>query len=141
MSVLSKKHEVKTVYDVYYVPTLKHNLLSVGQLLGHGYEFIFHDTICTILDKIPNRALVATVKMTPNRLFPLVMRSVNMHVHHVSNTNETVFGTTNMVICHYSFLLVSYRSGLWYRVYLPCLSKSLHVEVAYLENTKEIVFQ
>ena len=90
VSILSKQNEVKTIYDVYYVPTLVHNLLSVGWLLEHGYEVIFHDTICTILDKLPSRDLVARVKMNPNRLFPLEMRSVNLHVHHVSNTNETV---------------------------------------------------
>ena len=28
--VLTKQHVVKNIYDVYYVPNFKHNLLSVG---------------------------------------------------------------------------------------------------------------
>ena len=78
---------MKNIYDVYYVPNLKHNLLSVGQLIEHGYNVIFHNTICTIFDK--SRTLVAKVRMTKKRLFPLEMRSVNMYAHSVSNTKET----------------------------------------------------
>jgi hypothetical protein len=61
VSVLYKQNEVKTIYDVYYVPAIKHNLLGVGKLLEHGYEVIFHDTICTIFDQLSNTNLVSKV--------------------------------------------------------------------------------
>lgn len=38
---LSKKNEKKNIPNVYYVPSLKHNLMSVGQLSQNGYEVIF----------------------------------------------------------------------------------------------------
>ena len=83
--VLTKHDEVKNIYDVYYVPNLKHNLLSVGQLMAHGYDINFHDTYCKIFD--PNREFVAKIYMTKNRLFPLEMRSGNMYACNVSNAN------------------------------------------------------
>jgi len=41
--ILTKHDEVKNIYDVYYVPNLKHNLLSVGQLMVHGYDINLHE--------------------------------------------------------------------------------------------------
>jgi hypothetical protein len=41
--VLTKHGEVKNIYDVYYVPNIKHNLLSVGKLMVHGYDVTFHN--------------------------------------------------------------------------------------------------
>jgi len=39
--VLTKQDEKKDIYDVYYVPGLIHNLMSVGRMDEHGYKFIF----------------------------------------------------------------------------------------------------
>ena len=48
--VLTKQGEVKNILDVYYVPNIKHNLLSVGKLMVHGYDVTFHNNTCTILN-------------------------------------------------------------------------------------------
>ena len=69
MLVLTKQGEVKNIYDVYYVPNLKHNLLRIGQLMTHSYDVNFHDTYCKIFD--PNITFVTKNYMTKNRLFPL----------------------------------------------------------------------
>lgn len=37
--------------DVYFVDGLKHNLLSVGQLVNKGYQLQFKENTCTIKDK------------------------------------------------------------------------------------------
>ena len=58
--ILTKQGEVKNIYDVYYVPNLKNNLLSVGQLMAHGYDINFHDTNYKIFD--PNREFVAKIR-------------------------------------------------------------------------------
>ena len=55
--------------DVLYAPDLHHNFLSMGQLSKKGYNMQTHQGYCTMLDK--NGKLIAKVKMTPNRLFPL----------------------------------------------------------------------
>ena len=44
--------DCKTNTDkVYFVDGLKHNLLSVGQLMDKGYQLQFADKTCTIKDK------------------------------------------------------------------------------------------
>ena len=39
--VLTKQVEKKDVHDVYYVPSLRHNLMSVAQMNEHVYRVIF----------------------------------------------------------------------------------------------------
>jgi sarcosine oxidase delta subunit len=68
--VLSKQNQKKDIHDVYYVPNLKHNLISVGQLMEHGYDVLFKGSTCLILDKSPSRKLIAKIQMTKNRMFP-----------------------------------------------------------------------
>jgi hypothetical protein len=86
VSVLTKQGEVKNILDVYYVPNIKHNLLSVGQLMTHGYDVNFHNNTCTILNQ--TKRLVAKVPMTKNRLFPLERRSGKMYTCNISNVTK-----------------------------------------------------
>ncbi|CAL9028169.1 unnamed protein product, partial [Prunus brigantina] len=60
-----------SISDVYYVPGLRHNLLSLGQLSEKGYDIQIVNGVCTI--HAANHGLIAKVKMTPNRLFPLYL--------------------------------------------------------------------
>lgn len=39
--VPTKENQWKNIHDVYYVPHLKHNLISVCQLMEHDYNVIF----------------------------------------------------------------------------------------------------
>ena len=79
MPILTKNNVVKNIYNVYYVSTLVGNLLSDGQLDSRGYDIRFHDTSCTIYG--PNKAFIAKIKMTKNRLYPLEMRSGKLYAH------------------------------------------------------------
>jgi len=74
--VYTKNNEKMNMYDVYFVPGLRCNLISVGQLLEKGYQVYFKNKVCTIFDKLPNKQLIARVEMTKNRMFPLIMRNV-----------------------------------------------------------------
>lgn len=67
--LIQSKQGSKRVSDVYYVPGLKHNLLSVGQLLQKGHHVLFKQGECEIRDK--NSVLIARVNMTENKMFPL----------------------------------------------------------------------
>ena len=42
--------KVKVLENVQYVPSLVHNLLSVGQLISEGYSIIFDKETCRIKD-------------------------------------------------------------------------------------------
>jgi len=68
----------KTIPDVYFVPGLKHNLISVGQLMQKGYKVSFENNVCTIFDIPPSKVVIARIKMTDNRMFPLHMKSEMM---------------------------------------------------------------
>lgn len=76
--VLTKQDVKKDIHDVYHVPDLKHNLLSVGQLIEHGYKVLFEGLTCRIYDKPPSRKLISEIHMTRNRMFPPTLRTANM---------------------------------------------------------------
>ena len=57
--------------DVYHVEGLKHNLLSIGQLIQKGYKFYMEDNNCVIKNICPSNQLIEKVPMISNRLFPL----------------------------------------------------------------------
>lgn len=67
--LVKTKMGAKKITDVYYVSGLKHNLLSVGQLLLRGHDVIFKDNICEIRTK--NGDLITKVRMTHNKMFPI----------------------------------------------------------------------
>lgn len=68
VNIRTKKDNIETISNVFYIPDLKNNLLSVGQLQEKGYVTTIKGGACEIYD--PKRGLIAHVKMTQNRLFP-----------------------------------------------------------------------
>ena len=73
--VYTKNDERRKIYDVYYVPRMKHNLLSVGKLIEKKYRVFFKSKVCTVYDKYPSKQLISRVEMTKNRMLPLIMRN------------------------------------------------------------------
>jgi len=49
------------INDVYYVPKLKRNILSLGELLEKGYEILMKDKYLWL--KVQNENLIAKVFM------------------------------------------------------------------------------
>jgi hypothetical protein len=91
--ILTKHNVKKDINNVYHVPDLKHNLLSVGQLIEHGYKVLFEGSSCKIYDKNPNRKLIFEIHMTPNMMFPLTLRTANLiqpYAQSASTLNETM---------------------------------------------------
>ena len=54
------------ISDVLLVPDLEQNLLSVGQLMEHGYLVHFEDDFCKIFGKGGKSQVVAKIKMEKN---------------------------------------------------------------------------
>ena len=54
-NILTKEGEKKYISDVYFFPGLKHNLISIGQLMQKSYNVFFKNDECTILDWPPSR--------------------------------------------------------------------------------------
>ena len=64
-----KNNTVQTITNVFYVPDLKSNLISMGQLQERGYIIIIQQSRCQIHH--PEKGLIAKAKMTTNHMFPL----------------------------------------------------------------------
>lgn len=73
ISVNTKKGE-RRIHDVLLVPDLEQNLLSVGQLIEHGYAVHFEGKTCAILDKMEPNHVMARIPMEKNRNFPLTFK-------------------------------------------------------------------
>jgi hypothetical protein len=64
-----KNDDHSYIADVYYVPAIKQNLMSIGQLMEKGYTLYTKNCHLTTIDY--NGRLIAYVKMSKNRMFPL----------------------------------------------------------------------
>ncbi|KAJ8898697.1 hypothetical protein K2173_004731 [Erythroxylum novogranatense] len=74
IKIRTKNGFVETISNVLYVPSLKSNLLSVGQLQEKGYVITLKNDACEIYD--PNRGAIVVVPMNSNRLSPLKIESI-----------------------------------------------------------------
>ena len=65
------KEGINKVNDIYYIPKLQHNLLSIGQMMENNNMLIFYEGKCVIYDKTRGNKLVKIVPMSENRIFTL----------------------------------------------------------------------
>lgn len=85
--ITQRNGENKYISDVYYVPALKSNLISLGQLLEKGYEVHMKDRSLAIRNK--SGELVVRVDMTRNRLFTLDIESGEVKCMKTDLKNES----------------------------------------------------
>lgn len=57
----------QVISDVYYIPELKNNLLSIGQLQEKGLAILIQDGSCKVFH--PMRGLIMQTNMSGNRMF------------------------------------------------------------------------
>ena len=69
----TKQGEKKHIRNVYYVANLKHNLISIVQLLQKGYQVYFENDTCDFSDS--HGTLIAKVQMIQNKMFPLSLQN------------------------------------------------------------------
>ncbi|KAK8921022.1 hypothetical protein KSP39_PZI020059 [Platanthera zijinensis] len=72
-SVITMEGVQKFINEVQYVPTLAHNLLSVGQLLRKGYKIVFDHKKCHIYRPQSNSA-VATAHINSSNIFTIDLK-------------------------------------------------------------------
>jgi len=145
MYVLTKQDQKKNIHDVYYIPNLKHNIISVRQLMENGYDVIFKGSTCLILDKPPNRKLIAKIQMIKNRMFPLNL-SVNLsqpyaQMPKMSQTHMRLYyGILGLVISLLWDLFFS-KNTQWSKDSMFWMNKTVLVKFVYLESIKDTTFQ
>ena len=65
---------METISNILYVPNLKNNLLSAGQLQEKGYVIIIKHGAYEIYDS--TRGVIVVVQMSSSRLFPLKIETI-----------------------------------------------------------------
>ncbi|XP_016648293.1 PREDICTED: uncharacterized protein LOC107880714 [Prunus mume] len=73
--VLNTSIGTKYIREVMYLPGLKENLLSVGQMDEHGYHLAFGSSMCSIFYDSSLENLTMKVAMRKNRCYPLSLSS------------------------------------------------------------------
>lgn len=71
--------EIKNI-SYFYVPEMKTNLLSMGQLVQKGYGMFFHDGKLSTCDK--KGTIILTAPMTKNRMFQV---NISGGIYHCLN--------------------------------------------------------
>ncbi|KAL4317812.1 hypothetical protein GQ457_18G000340 [Hibiscus cannabinus] len=74
-AIKTMQGNVKLLFNVQFVLSLAHNLLSIGQLMTSGYYVMFDGDSCAIRDKKSGQ-IIDIVPMTQNRMFPLDVSNV-----------------------------------------------------------------
>lgn len=73
VKIHTKENTDEIISDVFFIPELKTNLLSIGQLQEKGYEISIKNGVCKIQDA--KLGVIAQVNMTANRMFPLYLQN------------------------------------------------------------------
>ena len=62
----------QVITDVFYIPELKNNLLSVGQLQERGVAILIQHGVCRVYH--PKKGLIMQTTMFTNRMFILLAK-------------------------------------------------------------------
>ncbi|CAJ2655081.1 unnamed protein product [Trifolium pratense] len=87
----------QVITNVYYIPELKNNLLSIGQLQEKGLTVVFKEDMCRVYHQ--ERGVIMQCKMTANRMYVIMVDVVIPTCFKV--TNEDV---TYLWHCRYGYL-------------------------------------
>ena len=74
-----------TIEDVYFIPEMRSNILSVGQLLEKGFRVYSKGTKLSLEDK--QGRIVASVEMAPNRMFKMNLGSLQTSCLKINTNN------------------------------------------------------
>jgi hypothetical protein len=77
--ISKSKNSSQVISEVFYIPDLKNNLLSIGQLQEKGLAILFKNNKCKVFH--PDRGLIIETEMTMNRMF-IVIAKIQFPDHH-----------------------------------------------------------
>jgi hypothetical protein len=84
---LNIEGRIHVITDVYYLPGLSNNLLSIGQLQSKGLTIVFRNNVCQLFHD--EKGLIITTEMTMNRMY-IVRASVQVpHCLQITKVEET----------------------------------------------------
>ncbi|XP_068307501.1 uncharacterized protein [Pyrus communis] len=96
--VVETQRGKRYINEVLLVPGLDENLLSVGQMMEHGYYVLFGGNIAVIFDDNSLNNVVAKVIMAGNRCFHLSLESITPAARKASMLKIHGYGTEDLDI-------------------------------------------
>jgi hypothetical protein len=87
--VVETQYGKRYIKEVLLVPELDENLLSVGQMMEHGYYILFGGNKAVIFDDESLNNVIAIVIMGGNRCFPLSLESITPAARKASVTEDS----------------------------------------------------
>jgi len=66
---------VQVISDVYFIPELKNNLLSIGQLQEKGLTIVFKENVCKVYHQ--DKGMIMQSKMSSNRMYAITVNVVS----------------------------------------------------------------
>lgn len=93
---------LQIIADVYYVPGLKNNLISIGQLQERGLKVVFEDNECKVYHK--RKGLIITSIMTRNRVFLVTGHVISLDVSNESCHNIVDSDLSHLWHCRFGHL-------------------------------------
>ncbi|CAJ2634874.1 unnamed protein product [Trifolium pratense] len=77
----------QVITEVYYLPGLKNNLLSIGQLQQKNLTIIFSNDICKVYHE--SKGLIMSTQMSANRMYKIHASVLTLMCMQVTKMNET----------------------------------------------------
>ena len=107
---LQKDGRVGEIRDVYYVPDLKSNILSMGQLMEKGYSVLMKDRVLDLKDKLGR--LIARVEMKKNRMYKLELKIIQEKCLKLDVKDETMMWHFRFGHLHFDGLMELVKKGM-----------------------------
>ena len=130
------------IHEVFYVPPMNVNFISIGQLLQNQYDIWFFDTYCAIYDKPPSKRLISKVEINKNRYFLLVLEVPTFHSLQLIQFPVKMnpgYGTRDSVIFP-SRVSISCTNTQWSKDYLLFINNPTLVRIVSLVNIIGTIF-
>jgi hypothetical protein len=83
---LQKNEKLRMVKNVYYIPEMKSNILSMGQLMKKKFEIFMKKWILHLKDS--RRRAIARVEMRDNRMFKLNLQRIEQKYLKINNEDK-----------------------------------------------------
>jgi len=107
---LQKDGRVGEIRDVYYVPNLKSNILSMGKLMENGYLVLMKDRVLDLKDKLGH--LIPHIEMKKNRMYKLELKIIQEKCLKLDVQDETMMWRFRFGHLHFDGLMELVKKGM-----------------------------
>ncbi|XP_061345134.1 uncharacterized protein LOC133290990 [Gastrolobium bilobum] len=117
----TKNGDRKYIYDVFYIPSLKSNLLSLGQLLEKGYNIHLKNN--SLIIRTQKGEFIVKVNMTRNRLFKLSIQTYAIKcMKTITKDSSWLCILGSVILIHWSEAVIKNKDGEWISINKPSRS-------------------